>query len=119
MWILGLQQFNNDLCITGLNVSLGIAVGSHKLQFNITPFFFTCCQYSDYGVDWEGPTPQEDNVNTVDVPNTEEFLSQEDQQQLRDLLQEESEGREFDEDRLLIQHFLLVKQFIQGLNSST
>ena len=55
-----------------------------------------------------GPTPQEDDVNTVDVPNTEEFLSQENQQQHRDLLQEESEGREFDDDRLLIKQLLLV-----------
>ena len=55
----------------------------------------------------------------MDVPNTEELLSQEEQQQLRDLLQEESEGREFDEDRLLIQQFLFAKQFIQESNSST
>ena len=47
------------------------------------------------------------------MPSTEEFLSEEDQQQLRDILRDESEGREFDEDRLLIEQYLTVKQFIQ------
>lgn len=69
-------------------------------------------QYADYGVDWEGPTPVDENSNTVDVPETEGLLNQEEQEKLREILQNES-GNDFEEDMSLIEQYMVAKHFIQ------